>query len=258
MIATKAGITPHRRGTLRRLLARRAAAAAGRVAAQARHRLRRPLVRALHRRHRAVRRDAGRARRSGASGKVRYAGVSNYCGWRIGRAATWQRAVPGRAPVVANQMRYSLLDRGVEREVVPGLRRARRRRSSRGRRSAAACSPASTAAGCRPTRARPARNRPLPMTDAPRTAGHRRGGRDGGRRAGHLAGRGRARVAARPSGCRRAGPRRAHARPAHRAAGLRDARPAARDPRRARRRERAGVRAIPRTSTDLASRPSDR
>lgn len=54
-----------------------------------------------------------------ASGKVRYAGVSNYCGWRVGRAAAWQRAVPGRAPVVANQMRYSLLDRGIEREVVP-------------------------------------------------------------------------------------------------------------------------------------------
>ncbi|MCW2497355.1 aldo/keto reductase [Jatrophihabitans sp.] len=54
-----------------------------------------------------------------ASGKVRYAGVSNYSGWRLGRAAAWQAAVPGRAPVVANQVRYSLLDRGVEREVVP-------------------------------------------------------------------------------------------------------------------------------------------
>jgi aryl-alcohol dehydrogenase-like predicted oxidoreductase len=54
-----------------------------------------------------------------SSGKVRYAGVSNYSGWRIGRAATWQQAVPGRAPIVANQVRYSLLDRGVEREVVP-------------------------------------------------------------------------------------------------------------------------------------------
>ena len=53
------------------------------------------------------------------SGKARYAGVSNYSGWRLGRAATWQNAVPGRAPVVANQMRYSLLDRGIEREVVP-------------------------------------------------------------------------------------------------------------------------------------------
>ena len=54
-----------------------------------------------------------------SSGKVRYVGVSNYCGWRLGRAAAWQRAVPGRAPIVANQVRYSLLDRGVEREVLP-------------------------------------------------------------------------------------------------------------------------------------------
>jgi aryl-alcohol dehydrogenase-like predicted oxidoreductase len=54
-----------------------------------------------------------------SSGRVRYAGVSNYCGWRIARAATWQRAVPGRAPIVANQVRYSLVDRGIEREVVP-------------------------------------------------------------------------------------------------------------------------------------------
>jgi aryl-alcohol dehydrogenase-like predicted oxidoreductase len=53
-----------------------------------------------------------------AAGKVRYAGVSNYCGWRLARAAAWQAAVPGRAPVVADQVRYSLLDRGVEREVV--------------------------------------------------------------------------------------------------------------------------------------------
>jgi aryl-alcohol dehydrogenase-like predicted oxidoreductase len=54
-----------------------------------------------------------------STGRVRYAGVSNYCGWRIARAATWQRAVPGRAPIVANQVRYSLVDRGIEREVVP-------------------------------------------------------------------------------------------------------------------------------------------
>jgi aryl-alcohol dehydrogenase-like predicted oxidoreductase len=53
------------------------------------------------------------------SGKVRYVGVSNYCGWRLGRAAAWQAAVPGRAPIVANQVRYSLLDRGIEREVIP-------------------------------------------------------------------------------------------------------------------------------------------
>jgi aryl-alcohol dehydrogenase-like predicted oxidoreductase len=54
-----------------------------------------------------------------SSGRVRYVGVSNYCGWRLGRAVAWQQAVPGRAPIVANQVKYSLVDRGIEREVVP-------------------------------------------------------------------------------------------------------------------------------------------
>lgn len=54
-----------------------------------------------------------------ASGRVRYAGVSNYSGWQQGACAAWQRAVPGRAPLVSNQVEYSLLQRGVEREVVP-------------------------------------------------------------------------------------------------------------------------------------------
>jgi aryl-alcohol dehydrogenase-like predicted oxidoreductase len=54
-----------------------------------------------------------------ASGKVRYAGVSNYCGWQLAATASWQRAWPGRAPLVSNQVEYSLLQRGVEREVVP-------------------------------------------------------------------------------------------------------------------------------------------
>ena len=54
-----------------------------------------------------------------ASGRVRYAGVSNYSGWQLGATATWQRAWPGRAPLVADQVEYSLLQRGVEREVVP-------------------------------------------------------------------------------------------------------------------------------------------
>lgn len=53
-----------------------------------------------------------------ASGKARYVGVSNYPGWRLARAATLQSAA-GRAPIVANQVEYSLLARGVEREVVP-------------------------------------------------------------------------------------------------------------------------------------------
>lgn len=54
-----------------------------------------------------------------ASGKVRYVGVSNYCGWQLASAATWQQAVPGRVVIAGNQVEYSLLNRGVEREVVP-------------------------------------------------------------------------------------------------------------------------------------------
>ena len=53
------------------------------------------------------------------SGRARYAGVSNYAGWQVARAATWQAAVPGRTPLAAAQMEYSLLQRGIEREVVP-------------------------------------------------------------------------------------------------------------------------------------------
>jgi Predicted oxidoreductases (related to aryl-alcohol dehydrogenases) len=53
------------------------------------------------------------------SGRVRYVGVSNFSGWQTAQAATWQAAFPGRAPVVAVQVEYSLLQRGIEREVVP-------------------------------------------------------------------------------------------------------------------------------------------
>lgn len=54
-----------------------------------------------------------------SSGRVRYAGVSNYCGWQLATTATHQRSWPGRAPLVSNQVEYSLLERGIEREVVP-------------------------------------------------------------------------------------------------------------------------------------------
>jgi aryl-alcohol dehydrogenase-like predicted oxidoreductase len=54
-----------------------------------------------------------------ASGRVRYVGVSNFTGWQTAQAATWQRAWPGRAPLVSTQVEYSLLQRGIEREVVP-------------------------------------------------------------------------------------------------------------------------------------------
>lgn len=57
-----------------------------------------------------------------ASGKVRYVGISNYSGWQTSHVATLQSATPGRAVPICSQVEYSLLQRGVEREVVPALR----------------------------------------------------------------------------------------------------------------------------------------
>jgi aryl-alcohol dehydrogenase-like predicted oxidoreductase len=53
-----------------------------------------------------------------ATGRARYAGISNYSGWQTAQAVTFQRAWPGRAPVISTQMEYSLLQRGIEREVL--------------------------------------------------------------------------------------------------------------------------------------------
>ena len=42
-----------------------------------------------------------------STGRVRYAGVSNFVGWQTAQAATWQRAFPGRTPVTSAQVEYS-------------------------------------------------------------------------------------------------------------------------------------------------------
>lgn len=57
-----------------------------------------------------------------AAGKVRYAGLSNFIGWQTAQAATWQRAFPGRSPIISNQVEYSLLARRAEVEVLPAAR----------------------------------------------------------------------------------------------------------------------------------------
>lgn len=54
-----------------------------------------------------------------SSGRASYVGVSNYNGWQTAQAATWQRAVPGRAVLASNQIEYSLLARTAESEVIP-------------------------------------------------------------------------------------------------------------------------------------------
>ena len=113
------------------------------------------------------------------SGKVRYVGVSNYSGWQLATAAATAAAV---APIVSTQMEYSLLERGVDREVVPAAehhgdraaalgaarprradrqvphRHARPTRAARAARTPATSSttaPTGPPGSCRPSRPRP-------------------------------------------------------------------------------------------------------
>jgi aryl-alcohol dehydrogenase-like predicted oxidoreductase len=51
-----------------------------------------------------------------ASGRARYVGISNYSGWQMAQAATLQR---GKSEIVSTQVEYSLLNRDIEREVIP-------------------------------------------------------------------------------------------------------------------------------------------
>ncbi|QHC02071.1 aldo/keto reductase [Epidermidibacterium keratini] len=57
-----------------------------------------------------------------SSGRARYVGVSNYAGWQLARAATLQQTARSVAPIVTSQVEYSLVERGIEREVVPAAR----------------------------------------------------------------------------------------------------------------------------------------
>lgn len=50
------------------------------------------------------------------SGRARYAGLSNHAGWQTARVAT---LLEHAAPLAAVEVEYSLLQRGVEREVLP-------------------------------------------------------------------------------------------------------------------------------------------
>jgi aryl-alcohol dehydrogenase-like predicted oxidoreductase len=54
-----------------------------------------------------------------SSGKARHVGVSNFSGWQLARSATLQNPLFGKAPVLSTQNEYSLLNRRVEREVLP-------------------------------------------------------------------------------------------------------------------------------------------
>lgn len=54
-----------------------------------------------------------------SSGRARYVGVSNFGGWQSARAITRQESFPTKAPIATLQNEYSLLNRSVEKEVLP-------------------------------------------------------------------------------------------------------------------------------------------
>ncbi|MCL2482031.1 MAG: aldo/keto reductase [Propionibacteriaceae bacterium] len=55
-----------------------------------------------------------------ARGMARHVGVSNFVGWQVAEAETWQRALR-RTPVISAQAEYSLLARRAELELLPCL-----------------------------------------------------------------------------------------------------------------------------------------
>lgn len=54
-----------------------------------------------------------------SSGRVRYVGLSNFTGWQGARAATIQEGNSVKAPIVTLANEYSLLNREIERELLP-------------------------------------------------------------------------------------------------------------------------------------------
>ena len=57
-----------------------------------------------------------------SSGKARYVGVSNFSGWQLARSYSLQNPLFGRAPLIASQNEYSLLNRKIEKEIAPASR----------------------------------------------------------------------------------------------------------------------------------------
>jgi aryl-alcohol dehydrogenase-like predicted oxidoreductase len=54
-----------------------------------------------------------------SSGKARHVGVSNFSGWQLARSFSLQNPLFGKTPIISVQNEYSLLNRKVEREVLP-------------------------------------------------------------------------------------------------------------------------------------------
>jgi len=57
-----------------------------------------------------------------STGKARHVGISNFAGWQLARSVTLQNPIFGKAPIISTQNEYSLLNRKIEREVLPASR----------------------------------------------------------------------------------------------------------------------------------------
>ena len=57
-----------------------------------------------------------------STGKARHVGISNFAGWQLARSVTLQNPIFGKAPIISAQNEYSLLNRKIEREILPASR----------------------------------------------------------------------------------------------------------------------------------------
>ncbi len=57
-----------------------------------------------------------------STGRARHVGISNFAGWQLARAVTLQNPIFGKAPIISSQNEYSLLNRRIEREILPASR----------------------------------------------------------------------------------------------------------------------------------------
>ena len=57
-----------------------------------------------------------------STGRARHVGISNFAGWQLARAVTLQNPIFGKAPIISTQNEYSLLNRKIEREILPATR----------------------------------------------------------------------------------------------------------------------------------------
>ena len=57
-----------------------------------------------------------------STGRARHVGLSNFAGWQLARAVTLQNPIFGKAPIISTQNEYSLLNRKIEREILPASR----------------------------------------------------------------------------------------------------------------------------------------